>query len=136
MQRLPIQKTRNDGQWTEARYNSFIKGGLRSASQRWPPKYQTLNAACVGQQINQASGRLAKHYKCAACSNVFPAKHVEVNHIDPVIPTTGFDSWDNVIDRLFCEQEGLEVVCKTCHKLISKGENLERKLSKRVLRKE
>lgn len=100
---------------------------MRSASQRWPPKYQTLNAACVGQQINQASGRLAKHYKCAACSNVFPAKHVEVNHIDPVIPTTGFDSWDNVIDRLFCEQEGLEVVCKTCHRVRTQEENKERR---------
>jgi hypothetical protein len=130
---MPItnsKKTRNNGEWTEARYNSFVKGGLRSASQRWPPKYRVLNSACVGQRINPKSGRLAKFYACNKCKHEFPAKDVEVNHIHPVVPTTGFDSWDALIERLFCEQEGLEVVCKPCHKLISKQENTERKLNK------
>ena len=122
-----IQKTRNNGEWSEARYHAFVKGGLRSASQRWPPKYKVLSEACVGQRINPASGRLAKFYRCSACSDTFPAKLVEVNHIKPVIPVNGFDSWDGVVDRLFCEKEGLEVVCKPCHKNISKQENIQRR---------
>jgi len=125
-------KTRNGNQWTESRYNSFVKGGLRSASQRWPPKYQALAESCVGQRINPKSGRLAKFYKCASCKNDFVAKEVEVNHIIPVVPVTGFDSWDGVVSRLFCEKEYLEVVCKPCHKLISKQENVERKQSKNI----
>src|SRR6187402_278263 len=123
-------KTRNNGQWTESRYHSFVKGGLRSASQRWPPKYQTLNDACVGQRINPKSGRLAKFYKCNQCKHDFVAKEVEVNHIIPVVPVTGFDSWDGIVERLFCEKELLEVVCKDCHKSITKIENTERKLNK------
>ena len=119
--------TFNGGQWTEARYNSFVKGALRSASQRWPPKYTVLNEACIGQQINPTSGRLAKFYTCNACKEVFPAKLVEVNHIIPVVPITGFDNWDGIIKRMFCEKDNLEVVCKVCHKLITKQENLERK---------
>jgi len=120
-------KTRNDGQWTESRYNSFVKGGLRSASQRWPPKYQVLSDACTGSRINPKSGRLAKHYRCNCCKNDFPAKEVEVNHIIPVVPVTGFDSWDGVIERMFCEKDKLEVVCKPCHKAVTKQENEERK---------
>jgi hypothetical protein len=125
-----MSKLRNNGEWTEARYNSFVKGGLRSASQRWPPKYKVLNEACVGQKVNPASGRLAKFYTCNICKEAFPAKLVEVNHIIPVVPVTGFDSWDGVIERMFCEKEHLEVCCKPCHKTISKQENQERKLNK------
>lgn len=120
-------KPYNDGQWTQARFNSFIKSALRSASVRWPPKYTVLSEACVGTQLNPKSGRMAKHFKCNRCKGDFPAKEVEVNHIIPVIPVTGFVSWDDVILRMFCEKAGLEVVCKPCHKTITKEENEQRK---------
>lgn len=119
-------KTRNNGEWTEARYRSFVKSALRSASQRWPPKYQSLNEACVGTKLNTKTGRMAKHYKCNQCKNDFPAKEVEVNHIVPVVPTSGFTTWDEVIERMFCEKNGLEVLCKPCHRIITKEENKER----------
>lgn len=128
--KIEKEKPYNGGEWTEARYFAFVKGGLRSASQRWPPKYKVLNRAFVGSRINQKSGRLAKHYLCGNCQDSFPAKDVEVNHILPVIPVTGFDNWDGVIKRLFCEETGLEVLCKPCHKIITKQENEERKLYK------
>lgn len=130
MSRIEKEKPRNGGEWTEARFNSFVKGGLRSASQRWPPKYRVLSRAYSGTQINIATGRMAKHYLCKRCKGIFPLKHVEVNHIIPVIPVTGFDSWDGVIERLFCEETGLEVLCKPCHKEVTKAENEERKLNK------
>lgn len=119
---------RNNGEWTEARFQSFIKSGLRSASVRWPPRYSVLHDACTGQKINKASGRLAKHYKCNACNEEFPAKEVQVNHKAAVVPVTGFDSWDNVIERLFCEKDGMEVLCKGCHKIMTKLENDLRKV--------
>lgn len=117
----------NGGEWTNARFFSFIKSGLRSASQRWPPKYRILNKAKRGKAINPKSGRLAEQYECANCGNLFVNKEVEVNHRIPVIPVTGFDSWDNVIDRLFCEEEHLEVLCKPCHKSLTQLENKQRK---------
>lgn len=86
-----------------------------------------LNEACVGQRTNPKSGRLAKFYKCNNCKEDFPAKEIEVNHILPVVPVTGFDSWDGIIDRMFCEKQGLEVLCKPCHKHVTKQENIERK---------
>ena len=120
-------KKRNNGQWTESRYENFIKSALRRASVKWPPKYLTLNEAFVESRVNIKSGRVAKHYRCNSCKNLFPNKEVEVNHIVPVVPITGFDSWDGLIDRLFCEKDKLEVLCKPCHKILTKEENAKRR---------
>ena len=116
--------------WTQAKFESFIKGLLRKGTMRWPQKYEVLNAAKRGKQVNPATGRLAEHYHCAQCGGVFPAKLVVVDHIDCVVPITGFVSWDDVIARMFCDSSGLQVLCKDCHKLKTKEENAARKLHK------
>lgn len=123
-------KRYNSGQWTESRFNSFIKSALRSASVRWPPRYETLADAYVGTIKNVKTGRMAKHYQCNCCKNAFPAKDVQVNHIVPVVPVDGFDSWDAVIARMYCEKDGLEVLCIPCHKQVTQEENILRKKNK------
>lgn len=123
------RKIYNDGQWTQARFNSFIKGGLRSLSVKWPARYTCLNDAYRETKTNVKTGRMAKHFECNSCHEQFPQKDVEVNHIIPVIPVEGFDSWDNTIERLFCEKDGLEVLCKPCHKAVTAEENNIRKLN-------
>lgn len=128
---MKMQERRyNGGDWTSARFNSFVKSALRSASQRWPPKYKTLNEAYTETKTNPKSGRQAKFFKCARCLDHFVSKDVEVNHIVPVVPTSGFDSWDGVVARMFCEKEHLEVLCKPCHRTVTKEENNERRTSK------
>lgn len=115
----------NSGKWTEARFHSFIKSALRKASQRWPPKFEALKAAYDSTKKNNKTGRLAKHYLCAECNNVFPAKDVQVDHIHPVVnPEKGFESWGEVIKRMFCEADGFQVLCKGCHLAKTKVERL------------
>lgn len=119
----------NGGEWTQAKFNAFIKGSLRAASRRWPAKYKTLNAACVGSKVNIKTGRIAKHYRCAICLGEFPAKDVQVDHIVPIIdPSTGMTTWDSVIDNMFCEADNLQVLCTDpCHKEKTKAERLTKK---------
>jgi len=119
----------NGGDWTLARFNSFVKSALRSASQRWPPKYKCLNEAKVGKKINWKTGRLAEHYKCNSCKKEFPAKEVQVDHVIPIVPVTGFTSWDEVVDNMFCEAENLQVLCTECHGVKSLRERQERKIN-------
>ena len=124
---------RNGGKWTEARYRSFVTSTLRAGSRKWPPKYETLNAAKTEKKINKATGRLAQHYLCAMCKQEYTQKNVQVDHIKPVVdPKKGFVSWDTYIDRMFCEGKNLQVLCKVCHVEKTK---LEKEISKKYANK-
>lgn len=114
-------------EWSSARKKAFIISVLRSGTQRYPPKYQTLNNAKTEKKINQKSGRLAQHFQCASCGKHFPAKEVQCDHINPVVdPAQGFVSWDVYIERLYCEIENFQILCKPCHLLKSKKEKTSR----------
>lgn len=116
--------------WTQGRINAFIMSVLRAGTSRWPPKWAVLEAAKTEKRINEKSGRLAQHYRCAACQDEFTSKDIEVDHIKPVVPETGFESWDSVITNMFCDEDNLQVLCKPCHKAKSKLETQQRKGSK------
>lgn len=121
----------NGGKWTEGKFHSFVKSALRAASRKWPPKYETINAALVGQKVNAATGRLAKHFKCAGCAGEFPASQIQVDHIEAIInPKVGFTNWDDVVNAMFCEKENLQVLCTTCHKSKTAEERKLKKESK------
>jgi 5-methylcytosine-specific restriction endonuclease McrA len=113
--------------WTEGRRKGFITSALRAGMRRWPPKYQALAEAFTGTKKNKATGRMAKHYRCNSCNKEFVAAKVQVDHIEPVVSAKGFTTWDDFIDRLFCEQENLQVLCLTCHKKKSALETQQRK---------
>ena len=117
----------NDSEWTAARFKSFITSALRTATRKWPPKYKALKDACIGRKVNKATNKMAYHYKCAHCRNLFVQKDVQVDHIAPVVdPRIGFEGWDIFIDRMFCEKDNLQVLCKTCHSVKTQLEKKER----------
>ncbi len=114
-------------EWTTARKKAFIISVLRSGTQRYPPKYLTLNEAKTEKKINSKSGRLAQHFQCASCKKDFPAKDVNVDHISPVVcPKQGFVSWDVYIERLYCEKENFQILCKGCHTIKTQKEKKTR----------
>lgn len=60
----------------------------------------------------------------------------ELDHKKEVIDKEkGWQSWDVFIDRLFCGPDELTVLCKSCHKGISREEMQERKKSGSLKRK-
>lgn len=108
-------KTRAGGTWTEAKFKGFVRGNLRRTSMKWPPIANALKAARVARG----------EYMCAGCKEVVPAsakvdgkrvKNVHVDHIDPVVdPAIGWQNWDTFIERMFVEDQGLQVLCGECH---------------------
>lgn len=110
-------------EWTEGRVHAFIVAVLRAGTRRWPPKFETLNEAKTEKKVNEKTGRLAQHYQCAMCEGEFTSKDIQVDHKQPVVdPKKGFTTWDNYIERLFCEKDNLQVLCVPCHKEKSKEE--------------
>lgn len=128
-----VPLTRCSGNWTEARYNSFVKSAIRQMSSRWPVKYDVLKDAKVGIKVNPKTGRNAMHYRCAECGGEFPVKEVQVDHKEPLVPTDGTSAndWNVIIARALPEADGLQVLCKSCHSVKTKEENNERRSSRK-----
>lgn len=115
-------KNRCNGLWTEARYNSFIKSLLRQGTRRWAP------VSVVQKEARVARGL----YECAHCKEHVPptlrdgrkrVQNIFVDHIKPIIdPAIGFTTWDECIERMFCEADNLQVLCRPCHDVKSNEE--------------
>lgn len=96
---------------------TWIIGSLRRISGRYPFKYLTKAEARIERGL----------YTCAICKQPTRSKNIQVDHIVPVVGSEGFVDWDTFIERLFCEKEGFQAVCKCCHSDKTKSENAERK---------
>lgn len=113
-----------DGKWTQAKFNSFIKNNLRSATRKWAPIQQCKKRANVSRGL----------YKCESCGNEVPPtvfdeekrkrmKNIFVDHEVPIIdPAVGFTTWDECIERMFCDSNNLQLICKDCHTIKSREE--------------
>jgi 5-methylcytosine-specific restriction endonuclease McrA len=77
-------------------------------------------------------------YKCAGCGAEVPAsvkdengrrkKNIHVDHINPIVdPAVGWTTWDDCIERMFCELDNLQVLCGDCHEVKS---NTEKQIAK------
>ena len=119
---------RNGGAWTEARFKSFIRGGLRGISMRWPPKNRVKQKARIARGVYLCEGYKTRPHKVPASLPPLPGNKRRINnsivdHIQPVIdPCVGFVDWNTLIERLFCEEEGFQLLCHECHKTKTKDE--------------
>lgn len=124
----PVAKPYNGGTWTASRMNSFIKGGLRALSRKWPQKYAAINLANVGRRFDPKTGKESYRYKCAGCGNIFKSNEVQADHIDPVVSIEdGFIDWNEYIKRLLCEADNYQVLCVACHGVKTENERKQRK---------
>lgn len=97
------------------------------ASRKWAPINQCLKEARIKRGW----------YLCAHCKQEIPAsirkngkrvKNAIVDHIDPIIdPELGFTTWDDCIERMFCEADGLQVLCDECHTIKTNEEKAKAK---------
>lgn len=107
-------------EWSEARFWTFLRSGLRAKWMRWPPRAAVKAAArrpYVGSKKKQKW-----EYQCSACSGWFPDKETAIDHI---IPAGQLRSWEDLpgfAERLFCSADGLQVLCDVCHLAKTKEE--------------
>lgn len=84
----------------------FLTNKLRRISYQWPPRKTAIKRARIER------GK----YKCNICENIFGPKEIQLDHIEPVVGyEDGFIDWNNYLERLFCAEEGFQVLCKPCH---------------------
>lgn len=99
-------------------FRNFIKNLLRRGTYKWQPRSKAIAAARIER------GK----YKCAQCLKIVGSKDYNVDHVKPVVPTHGFKNgtdwdWNEVIDNMYPEQSGWQVLCTDCHDIKTKLEN-------------
>lgn len=96
---------------------------IRRISYQYPARKEAIKKARV------ARGQ----YKCAGCGGVFKHGEFQLDHVQPVIdPHTGFTDWNSFMERMFCDIDGWQILCKDlCHKYKTQRENEIRKQVKK-----
>lgn len=112
-------------EWSEAKFWSFIRSGLRAKWSRWPPKYQVLSDAKRNSKSDNK--RLKYEFQCNECREWFPNKEVSVDHIVPVGTLRSYEDLPAFVQRLFVGVDKLQVLCSTCHNKKTRTENEQRR---------
>lgn len=111
--RATVKKTRNAGTMSESAFWSFIRSGLRQKSRWWKPITQCKLAA---RRVYKGPLKRQKwEYQCNSCEKWFPDKKINVDHIQPAGALRCANDLPGFVERLFCEQDNLQVLCTTCH---------------------
>lgn len=100
-------------EWSQARFFGFLRSALRSAYNRWPPKFKVL--ANARRPYEGADKRTKWEFQCACCGEWFKSSDVSVDHIIPAGSLNSFEDLAGFCERLFCSEEWLQVLCKLCH---------------------
>ena len=109
-----VPRTRAGAEWTEAAFWGFLRSGLRQLSRRWPPLVRL--ALNVNRRKSQSENkRLKWEFQCDHCSGWFARKNVDVDHIVACGSLKSFADLSVFAERLFCEADGLRVLCSDCH---------------------
>lgn len=106
-----------------------IKGAIRRIFRLSPWMKIALQGARIEKVKTLKDGSIAKkpdvYYKCSMCKGEFKQKDVQVDHVVPVVPpdkTIQDMSYDEIVDRIFCDLNNLQVLCKSCHDIKTKEE--------------
>jgi 5-methylcytosine-specific restriction endonuclease McrA len=122
-----VVKNRNAGTMSESMFWSFIRSGLRQKSRWWKPITE-----CKLRARRPYTGPLKRQkfeYQCNSCKNWYPEKKINVDHIHPAGTLTCANDLPGFVERLFCEQENLQVLCQDCH---NEKTQKEKSLTKKI----
>ena len=108
-----VPKTRNAGTMTESAFWSFIRSALRQKSRWWKPITECKMKA--RRPYKGPNKRQKFEYLCNSCKTWFPDKQINVDHIVGAGSLNCGQDLPGFVDRLFCEQDNLQVLCTTCH---------------------
>ena len=111
--RTATPKTRNAGTMTDSAFWSFIRSALRQKSRWWKPITE-----CKMKARRAYKGPLKRQkfeYQCNNCKDWFPEKKINVDHIIGAGSLNCSTDLPGFVERLFCEQDNLQVLCTECH---------------------
>lgn len=110
----------------------LIKGAIRRVFSRSDLRRKLVESTRIAY-TDPERPRVKKWSICQLCNMKTPTYKMQVDHIDPIVPinaTLEDMTWDLVIDRIWCLENNLQVLCFACHNEKTKSERKLRRLAK------
>lgn len=117
---------------------SWLLPKLRQISRWWPAANIALDAAKVKIQVGYYQNGRPEYrtkFKCATCQELYERDEVQRDHIQPVIDVKGHKDWNETLENMFCNPEGYQILCKSCHFLKTSYENERRQENRKINKK-
>lgn len=114
----------------EKTLEQFLTPQLRNIARMWPAKTKARDKSKVKVQIGfygNGNPEYKVMFKCAMCGENNDKTETQMDHIDPVVHVSGRTDWNDFITRLFCNPEGYQTLCRSCHYIKTQAENEIRK---------
>lgn len=111
---------------------SFLIPKLRRMSYQWPERAKAFHTAKRFIQVGRFKNGKPKFkmkFECECCNNLFDKEDIQLDHKDPIVDVnTGFVDWNTYIDRMFCDYDNWQVLCRGDHELKTQMEQESRKI--------
>lgn len=125
-----LPKPRNAGTMTESAFWGMIRSLFRKRSMYWKP-IAIVKAKNRRDKPRDVIGKHKFEYQCNECKGWFQDKEVQVDHFIEAGSLTCAEDLPGFVERLFCEEEGFQVLC---HKRLDGIESCHRKKTKKQVK--
>lgn len=98
---------------TDSQKYQRLRGALRRVTMQSYPVI--AEAKLLAKRILNIDGKQTVRYVCNMCNDYFKSSEVAVDHILPAGSLKSQSDLHSFLLRLFCNKEGLQVLCDECH---------------------
>ncbi len=126
--KVKVLKVRNNGTMTESAFWSFIRSALRQKSRWFKPISEAKRLA--RRKYRGPNHRQKWEYQCAECKNWFSDKEIAVDHKQAAGRLSCANDLPGFVERLFCEVEGLQILCHQHHDIKTLADRIKIKEEK------
>jgi hypothetical protein len=112
---------------------NLLKGAIRRVFSRSELRREALESTRI-EHHDPLRPRVTKWSWCTECGIIEPTYLMEVDHEEPLIPldkSLATMTWNEVIERTWCDLANLKPKCKPCHREKSRLEMKERRRLKK-----
>lgn len=108
-----VEKPYNQGTMSSSAFFGMIRSCLRQKSRWWKPIMKVKNDAKIPYVGTNKRRKFS--YVCSECFKEFDSKQVAVHHKIECGTLKSFDDIPAFVKKLFCEEDGLILLCGSCH---------------------
>jgi hypothetical protein len=108
-----VEKPFGDGTLSSAAFFGMIRSCLRRKSMYWPSISKVRKAAQI--PYTGPNKRMKYLYVCGECGEAKPSVECNVHHKMECGSLSSFDDIGGFVERLFCNSDGLILLCNVCH---------------------